>query len=578
MSNFSHVDVKIIDFITSIKSGKYQLPCFQRDFKWTPSKIKSLINSIQHSYPVGSLLFLKVSQDNLLIPAQPFKYADKKSFTERPEILVLDGQQRMTSCFSVFTNTGPYTYYINLEKLMKQHEEGISDVDFETIIEHKKHKDVLLGEMEKGLFPMSFLVDRQQMRKEIKRYGEVIAKDLGKSKLAEFVKWNFENYIDSILDYAFPAIVLSEKTTMEAVCKVFQTINTTGLKLSIFDICLAVFIAQDINLKEKVNQAKDSHPYLKILLEKEPTIVLQIIALLANKIAGANSLAKVLECCDIENYWNDAIDGIEQTVLLLDSFGAGTKKNLDLLPYTPIVPIIAAVLAKTKYIKKISVPKKANIEKKLKVYFYTVALSARYTEGTNAKINDDFKALMRWIEQEETPLIIEHGVEWNTNIVIVNKKNGAFGKAVLCLLNNKGLKDFYTSNSVGIGENLVACDLHHIFPKAEYGDRYPKVINSVFNFTWLTKESNVHIQDGKTCHYIKDIMKDVPLTENQLKGRLDNHFINDELLEFMRQENYIEFIKGRAELFKRAFMEVGVKFTDVSQDEMDGDFDDEDDE
>ena len=62
MSGFGHDDVKIRDFIAAIKSGKYRLPCFQREFRWNPAKIKSLLNSIQHEYPAGSLLFLKVDK------------------------------------------------------------------------------------------------------------------------------------------------------------------------------------------------------------------------------------------------------------------------------------------------------------------------------------------------------------------------------------------------------------------------------------------------------------------------------------------------------------------------------------
>ncbi len=103
MAKFNTYTVDIYSFISNIISGKYRLPCFQRDFKWNPAKIKSLINSIQHQYPAGSLLFLKVDRDEPLIPSQEFKYAEKNKFTNKPEVLVLDGQQRMTSCFSVFT-------------------------------------------------------------------------------------------------------------------------------------------------------------------------------------------------------------------------------------------------------------------------------------------------------------------------------------------------------------------------------------------------------------------------------------------------------------------------------------------
>lgn len=576
MSGFGHDDVKIRDFIAAIKSGKYRLPCFQREFRWNPAKIKSLLNSIQHEYPAGSLLFLKVDKDNPLIPAQGFRFADENAFTEKTEMLVLDGQQRMTSCFCAFMNMGYYTYYIDYVKLMKQYAEGVTDFDFESLIVHKRHNSSPFTELVNGLFPISFLIDRKNMRNQIKIYVSGIQGDPDKADICEFLNYSFGDIVDSILDYEFPVVELPENSSMEAVCKVFQTINTTGLKLSVFDICVAVFMPKHINLKDKVKASVQKYRYVKALIEKDATIVLQVVALLANKASNSNNLAKVLEAEDITDYWDDAIDGIEQTLILFDSFGAGTKKNLMLLPYTPMVTIVAAVLSRIKY-KNMDVPTRAKAEQKIKTYFYTVALSTRYTEGTNAKINEDFKGLKQWISSGDIPAMISHGVDWNTKKIVENNKNGAFGKAVLCMLNSNGLKDFYGNDSVGVGENLDSCDLHHIFPKAQYEELYPNLINSVFNFTWILKDTNIYIQDAKTTEYLDKIMMDRGISESQLKSILSGHYIDDNLYQALRSEKYIEFIYERAELFKQLFDNAGVKFMEVAQDELEVEMDEEDD-
>lgn len=576
MSKFGHSDVKIRDFIVAIKSGKYRLPCFQRDFRWSPAKIKSLLNSIQHEYPAGSLLFLKVNKDNPLIPSKGFNHTDENAFTEKAEMLVLDGQQRLTSCFCAFTNRGYYTYYIDFVKLMKLHANGVTDFDFETLIVHKRHNSSPFTELAKGLFPISFLIDRKTMRNQIEIFVSGIQGEPGKEDICKFLNYTFGDIVDSILDYEFPVVELPESSSMEAVCKVFQTINTTGLKLSVFDICVAVFMPKNINLKDLVNESIQKKRYVKALIERDATIVLQVVALLANKVPNANTLAKELEADDITDYWNDAIDGIEQALMLFDSFGAGTKKNLMLLPYTPMVTIVAAVLSRIKY-TNMDVPTRAKAEQKIKTYFYTVALSTRYTEGTNAKINEDFKGLKQWISNGDIPTMISHGVDWNTEKIVENNKNGAFGKAILCMLNSNGLKDFYGNASVGVGENLDSCDLHHIFPKAQYEELYPQLINSVFNFTWILKDSNIHIQDAKTIEYLDKIIMDVGISESRLKNILNDHYIDDTLYQSMRLEKYIEFIYGRAELFKQLFDNAGVKFMEVAQDELEVELADEED-
>lgn len=567
MSEFGLYNVKIRDFIHSIVCGKYQLPCFQRDFKWNPPKIKSLVNSIQHEYPAGSLLFLKVKGKESIIPYTPFKYTHSDQITEDPERLVLDGQQRMTSCYSVFTNEGYYTYYIDFISLMKKYNAGEKDFDFETLIVNKRHNSAPMTELPNGLFPMAYLIDRNTMRNQIKIYVSGIQNEPEKADIVEFLNYSFGDIVDSILDYEFPVVELPENSTMEAVCKVFQTINTTGLKLSVFDICVAVFMPKGINLKEKVQVSSSNHMYAKLILDKDATSVLQVVALLANKAPNSNTLASVLEARDISDYWNDAIDGIERTLIMFDSFGAGTKKNLGLLPYTPMVPIVAAVLTRTKY-ASMDVPSQAKVEKKIKAYFFTAALSTRYTEGTNAKINDDFKSLNQWISSDVVPAMVTHGVDWNTLKIVENNKNGAFGKAVLCMLNSMSPRDFYSDKLVGVGENIDSCDLHHIFPKAKYESSYEKTIDSVFNFTWLLKETNIYIKDSTTTDYLNGILQNTGESESQLQTILTSHLISDDIFSYMKQEQFEKFIDARAEKFQKLFVNVGVKFRDVDQDEL----------
>lgn len=86
-------------------------------------------------------------------------------------------------------------------------------------------------------------------------------------------------------------------------CKVFQTLNSTGLKLSSFDICVAKFVPQGINLKDKV-EAAEKNLFVKIAVENDENLILQAIALLAGKSPKKNSLAVTLSASDINNYWD----------------------------------------------------------------------------------------------------------------------------------------------------------------------------------------------------------------------------------------------------------------------------------
>lgn len=326
MGNFTPEKITLKKLLSDIDCGKLKLPCFQRDYKWTAPKVKKLLDSIQNDHPAGSLLFLEVDYNDVIIPEESFKYTDEAKQTSNIEYLVLDGQQRLTSCYCAFYNVGNKSYFLDYLKLMELDKENKSnEIDFEELLVDKRNVDFPDQYLDQGLLPLAYIKDTKTMREMLKPYKDSIRKNNAKEEIYDFLDGKLGDYLDSIFEYEFPVVKLPKELTLDAVCKVFQTINSTGLKLSAFDICVAKFMRQKINLKEKVNEAK-SNTYVKIVLDSEETLVLQIIALLAGKAPKKNALADTLSKEDIQSYWDKSILGIEEAVCILDGFGAGTKK------------------------------------------------------------------------------------------------------------------------------------------------------------------------------------------------------------------------------------------------------------
>ena len=107
--------------------------------------------------------------------------------------IAIDGQQRMTSCFSVFTNKGYYSYYINYIELMKDYKEGVTDYDFETLVVNKRHTGNLVSELSNGLFPLSYLIDRKTTNRQIQAF----LLDNEDQEIDEFLNGEFRNIVDS---------------------------------------------------------------------------------------------------------------------------------------------------------------------------------------------------------------------------------------------------------------------------------------------------------------------------------------------------------------------------------------------
>lgn len=107
--------MKLSELLEQIDNGELKLPSFQRSYRWKPSKVKKLLDSLQKNHPAGSLLLLQVDSRKCVVEQDNFKFADGAE--QEAEYLVLDGQQRLTSCYCAFYNKGNRSYYLDLRRL-----------------------------------------------------------------------------------------------------------------------------------------------------------------------------------------------------------------------------------------------------------------------------------------------------------------------------------------------------------------------------------------------------------------------------------------------------------------------------
>ena len=575
MGNFTPTKWKLKDLLADIDCGKLRLPSFQRDYKWKASKVKRLLDSIQCDHPAGSLLFLTVDYNDPIIPEKSFENTTKDKQVANVEHLVLDGQQRLTSCYCAFYNLGNKSYFLDYIRLMElDKNSSVEEIEFAELIIDKKHMDFPDQMLDKGLMPLSYIKDAKAMRELLKPYKDSIRKNQEKEEIYDFLDCKIGDYLDTIFEYEFPVVILPKELTLDAVCKVFQTINSTGLKLSAFDICVAKFMRQSIDLKSMVKDAEKTK-YVKKVLDVDETLVLQTIALLSGKSPKKSKLADGLEKHDIDNYWNRVIESMSTTMGLLDDFGAGTRKSLFLLPYKPVIPLFTAVLVNRDY-KNLRIDVKANIEQKIKLFFFYTALVSRYTEGTDNKLKEDYQLLLKWIISDQEPSGVSDGILWNTRKYITITKKSAFGKAVLCLINAQKPSDFYENKIVGVGENIETSQIHHIFPEAKYKGVAGESINSIFNYTFLTSEANNFISNKDTRKYISEILQTRCISEKTFKDVLHKHIIDEECYKYFCSEEYEQFLEKRAECIRKKFVGMGIHIQNVSKEQIDEAVDDED--
>lgn len=98
--NFDTIPVDLHTLLKRCHSGELQLPDFQRSWVWDEDRIKSLIASVSRSFPVGALMALK-SGGPVNFKPRPVEGAPAAAKDVAPQLLLLDGQQRMTSLYQV---------------------------------------------------------------------------------------------------------------------------------------------------------------------------------------------------------------------------------------------------------------------------------------------------------------------------------------------------------------------------------------------------------------------------------------------------------------------------------------------
>src|SRR5687767_4371257 len=94
---FKRVEYDLAGLLHYIDIGDIGLPDIQRPFVWSASKVRDLFDFMYRGFPVGYLLFwANASPDG----TRTIGLGEKGH--KIPSLLIVDGQQRLTSLYSVF--------------------------------------------------------------------------------------------------------------------------------------------------------------------------------------------------------------------------------------------------------------------------------------------------------------------------------------------------------------------------------------------------------------------------------------------------------------------------------------------
>jgi hypothetical protein len=531
------------ELLAEIHTGSAVVPEFQRNFVWEPRAIAELLTSLKESYPAGSILRVRNTQDH-------FKWrrcegADQATAT-KPVFLVLDGQQRLTSLYQSLYGKGQHVFYLRLGDVLAGKE--FEDALFWETTDSRRALRLAKPEVQYGelVLPLSTFIQADISAWVQNAAVARVANDDRNALFAEIARLSgaVVPIKDAIAGYRFPVVTLSDQTSAAAICTIFETLNRTGIKLTPFELLTARYSPRNVDLRALRYKAEIDHPILKEF-EIDPHAYLQAITLRAT---GSVKRSRLMELThdQVDQQWPQVCAALASGLeMLREDCGLVSPKWL---PYaTQLVPL-AAVIAE-RPINKGAVA--GERRRKLARWFWGASLGQKYEFAAGSQAERDFSELVAWLDGGKAPASAEVDVS-AINLEETTPRQRAVYRAMICLLLQNGARDFHTRSKIDariMSEQSV--DDHHIFPLDYLGvkdRRSPEAkFDSILNRTLIDGKTNKSINARAPSAYLADM--DKAQSKEPVDEILSSHLISGETLKALRGDDFELFRTGRRDAF-----------------------------
>ena len=589
-TTFKTNPVALESLLRQCGDGKIQLPDFQRSWVWAEDRILSLIASISSAFPIGALMTLESKHGATIFARRPVQGAPVAAEAMIPDELLLDGQQRMTSLYQaclrqevVETITPKHKlvkrwFYIDIQKALKadsDRDEAIFAVPQDRRIKTNFDKDILLDlsepeyEFENLMFPLNRVFDWDGWREGFEDYWI----DKGETAKREIFKNFRKDVLENFNSYQVPVITLAHDTSHEAVCLVFEKVNTGGKPLDAFELLTAMYAARGHKLRDDwlgaggqkglqtrlVEFGRAADQTVGVLSKVASTDVLQAIALRHTKRVRAEKIASGVKENDLP-----AVRATRQSLLDLpldaylefrDGVEAGFKRAAKFLrqqnihrvidlPYqsqlVPLAAIFAEVGDKADHVGHMA---------KIARWFWCGIFGELYGGGFESRFAKDIVEVPAWLDGGPEPSTVSEGVFRANRLLTMRTRQSAAYKGIHALLMREGAKDFRS----GQGYDLTVffdeeVDIHHIFPQAwcEAQKIDIKIYDTVINKTPLSYRTNRIIGGVAPSKYLTKL----ELGKQNTDGQIENPPIAPALLDSYLSSHCISPIHLRADDFE----------------------------
>jgi hypothetical protein len=567
--SFGTAEPALKDVLDGIANGQIQLPDFQRGWVWDDGHIKSLIASLTLSYPIGAVMFLEAGG----VPFRPRLFAGViLSPAPSPRTLVLDGQQRLTSMYLALRSGRPVPtrnekgsevnrlYFLDMAKCLDvtlDREDAVLSVPESLTVTSNFGRKLILDvstpdqQYRQRLFPGALLFDMSGFmtwESGFTKYHNFNAEAM------QFMQ-QFRNEIWlRFQQFKVPVIELKQDTPREAVCQVFEKVNTRGVVLTIFELMTAIFAAYNFNLRDDWEHRRKrmtaKHDVLKAV---DGTSFLMSVTLLVSYLNNhVNGTPVGCKRGDVLKLSLDEFKQVEAKVergFMRAAELLAEEKIFDdqSLPYaTQLIPLSAICAYMDGRSKNCT--NNISVKTKLLRWYWNGVLGEVYGGASENRFAMDIQDVVSWVDGGDEPRTIRDANFSPTRMLSLHGRHAAAYKGLTALLMKHGAKDLVSGTPIDINTYFNnAIDIHHVFPRAWCEkQKLPKEKwNSVINKTPLAASTNKFIGGDAPSKYVVRIQKSKQVPGPTLEVLLKSHAIP---VKPLKEDDFDGFLRLRAAL------------------------------
>ncbi len=549
---FKQVNFSLNSLIEFIALGQIGLPDIQRPFVWQNAKVRDLFDSMYRGYPVGYLLFWQNGHEGH--EGKTIGSDKKQKF---PSLLIVDGQQRLTSLYAVVKG---------VPVIRENYEAENIEIAFNPLTESFEVADAAIRKDPTFIPNISLLLsDKADLFEIVESY---LARLEATRELSDLEKKQIKNAINrlsKLSSFPFTALELASTVTEEEVSEVFVRVNSKGTPLNQADFILTLMsVFWDDGRRQlemfcrdaRIPSVKGASPY-NHFIRPDPDQLLRVAVGLGFKRARLQFVYSLLRGKDLETgsfsaerrdqqfavlkkaqsevinltYWHDFFNAIRQAGYRGGKWISSTNGLL--------YAYVFYLIGRTEYHVDEHV-----LRHTIAKWFFMSSLTARYTSSPESAMEADLARLRGVSDGRDFVNILNQVCDtsltndfWTITLPNDLATSAAQSPSLYAYYSSLVILDakvlFSKQRVVDLTDPSVhstksAVERHHLFPKAylqSIGISQTRETNQIGNFALVEWRDNVDIKDRQPSEYVEKFTS--KFNKNELRQMYKWHALPD---------------------------------------------------